>query len=149
MQGNLASKMGVNAYHRIQKETLSGPETEARVLTKAALKLQRCQENWDSDTRRTELEEAFEYNQQIWSIFQAELTKPDHPMDKELRQNILNLSIFIEKRTYEIMAYPDPGKLTAIININNSLAAGLRRSPATQSDHHRASKDLAAARPGT
>jgi flagellar biosynthesis regulator FlaF len=27
-----------------------------------------------------------------WSLFQAELTKPDHPMDKELRQNLLNLS---------------------------------------------------------
>ena len=123
--------MGINAYQRVQKETMSGREIEARVLTQAALKLKKCQENWDSETRRTELEEAFEYNSQVWSIFQTELTKPDHPMDKELRQNILNLSVFIEKKIYETRAYPAPEKLTAIININNSLAAGLRTSAAT------------------
>ena len=131
MQGNPAYKMGINSYQSIQKETMSGRETEARVLSQAALKLKKCQENWDSETRRTELEEAFEYNHQIWSIFQGELTKPDHPMNKELRQNILNLSVFIEGRIYETRAYPAPEKLTAIININNSLAAGLRASPAT------------------
>ena len=131
MQGNPAYKMGINAYQGVQKNTMSGRETEARVLSQAALKLKKCQENWDSKTRRTKLEEAFEYNHQIWSIFQSELTKPDHPMDKELRQNILNLSVFIEGRIYETRAYPDPEKLTAIININNGLAAGLRTSPAT------------------
>ena len=123
--------MGINAYQHVQKETMSGRETEARVLAQAALKLKKCQENWDSETRRTDLEEAFEYNSQVWSIFQTELTKPDHPMDKELRQNILNLSVFIEKKIYETRAYPAPEKLTAIININNSLAAGLRTSAAT------------------
>jgi flagellar biosynthesis activator protein FlaF len=131
MQRNPAYKMGINGYQSVQKETMSGRETEARVLSKAALKLKECQENWASETRRTELEEAFEYNHQIWSLFQAELTKPDHPMDKELRQNILNLSVFIEGRIYDTRAYPDPEKLTAIIHINNGLAAGLRASAAT------------------
>jgi flagellar biosynthesis activator protein FlaF len=131
MQGNPAYRMGINSYQSVQKKTMSGRETEARVLSKAALKLQRCQENWDSETRRTEMEEAFEYNHQIWSIFQSELTKPDHPMDRELRQSILNLSVFIEGRIYDTRAYPEPEKLTAIININNGLAAGLRTSAAT------------------
>jgi len=45
---------------------------------------------------------------------------------KELRQNLLNLSIFIEGRIYDTRAYPDPDKLTAIINITNGIAAGLR-----------------------
>ena len=131
MQGNPAYRMGINSYQSVQKKTMSGRETEARVLTKAALKLKECQENWDLETRRTELEEAFEYNHQIWSIFQAELTKPHHPMDKELRQNILNLSVFVEGRIYETRAYPEPEKLTAIININNGLATGLRTSAET------------------
>ena len=131
MQGNRAYKMGINSYQNIQKESMPGRETEARVLTTAALKLKKCQENWGSKTHRIELEEAFEYNHQIWSVFQAELTKPDHPMGKELRQNILSLSVFIEGRIYDTRAYPDPEKLTAIININNGLAAGLRTSAAT------------------
>jgi flagellar protein FlaF len=137
------------AYENSAVAAMPARENEARVLTKAARMLQECQENWNSKNRLTELEEAFAYNQKIWSIFQSELTKPDHPMDKELRQNLLNLSIFIEKRVYETRAYPDPEKLSAIININNGLATGLRRAPETQSDHQRASKDPAEARPGT
>ena len=128
MQGNQAYKMGISSYQSVQRDTMSGRETEARVLNKAALKLRTCQENWDSETRQAELEKAFEYNHQIWSIFQDELTKPDHPMAKELRQNLLNLSVFIEGRIFETRAYPDPEKLTAIININNGLATGLRTS---------------------
>ena len=131
MRGNPAYKMGINSYQGIQQETMTGRETEARVLSKASLKLKECQENWDSETRGTDLEEAFEYNHKIWSVFQSELTKPDHPMEKELRQNILNLSVFIEGRIYDTRAYPEPEKLTAIININNGLAAGLRTSAAT------------------
>jgi len=119
------------AYENSATATIPGRETEARVLTKAALKLKKCQENWDSETRRTELEEAFEYNQRIWSIFQVELTRPDHPMDRALRQSLLSLSLFIDKRIYDTKAYPDPAKLTAIININNGLASGLRTSPPT------------------
>ena len=32
MQGNVAYKMGINTYQSVQKETMSGRETEARVL---------------------------------------------------------------------------------------------------------------------
>ncbi len=127
----------INAYAEVSNTTMSGREIEAKVLTKAALKLKKCQENWNSENHRTELEEALNFNQKIWSIFQGELTKPDHLMDKELRQNLLNLSIFVDKRTLNIRAFPDPEKLTAIININKGLAASLRKSPATleNNDH--------------
>ena len=50
-------------------------------------------------------------------------------MEKNLRQDLLNLSIFIDKKIYEMKAYPDPENLTIIININNCLAAGLRTKP--------------------
>jgi flagellar protein FlaF len=43
-----------------------------------------------------------------------------------LKQDLLSLSVFIDKRIFEVMAYPNPEKLTAIININLNIAAGLR-----------------------
>jgi len=43
-----------------------------------------------------------------------------------VRQDILNLSLFVDKRIFEIMAFPAPEKLTALIKINRNLAAGLR-----------------------
>jgi flagellar protein FlaF len=108
---------------------MSGREIEASVLTEAALKLKDCQDHWDAEDRNVKLNEAFRFNQLIWSIFQGELVRPDHPLPKPLRRNILSLSAFIDTRIFETMAYPSPEKLTAIININLNIAAGLRGSP--------------------
>jgi flagellar protein FlaF len=119
----------LKTYETVSKSTLSGRQVEAAVLTKAALKLKHCQENWEAEDRNAKLDEALKFNQLVWSIFQAELVRPDNPLPKKLRQDILSLSVFIDKRIFETMAYPAPEKLTAIININLNLAAGLNGSP--------------------
>lgn len=116
------------AYQEVERETLSGRETEARVLTRGAQKLQDCQNNWGREDRNAMLEEAIKYNQRIWSIFQAELSRDDNPLPKKLRLDLLRLSAFIDKRILEAIAFPRPEKLTAVININRNLAAGLRQS---------------------
>jgi flagellar biosynthesis activator protein FlaF len=114
------------AYKSVQTNTNSGRELEAAVLTKAAYQLKRCQERWDDPDCEQMLEEALRINQKIWSVFQSELVRPEHPLPKQLRQDILSLSAFIDKRVVELLASPTPEMLTAIININLSLAAGLR-----------------------
>ncbi len=118
-----------NIYQNVQKEGMSQRELEASVLTKAGLMLKSCQENWHAPDRFSRLEEAVKYNQKVWSFFQSELAMPDNPLPKKLREDILNLSLFIDKRLFDIMAYPDPQKLTIAININLNLAAGLRMKP--------------------
>jgi len=119
----------LEVYKATDKATMSGREIEASVLTEAALKLKDCQDHWDAEDRDVKLNEAFRFNQLIWSIFQGELVRPDHPLPKPLCRNILSLSAFIDKRIFETMAYPSPEKLTAIININLNIAAGLKGSP--------------------
>jgi flagellar protein FlaF len=116
----------LEAYRAALKTTMSGREIEASVLTKAALMLKNCQDSWDSYDSRTKLEEALKFNQLIWSIFQGELTKADNPLPKKLREDILSLAAFIDKRIFDVMAYPSPEKLTSIININLNIAAGLQ-----------------------
>jgi flagellar protein FlaF len=113
----------------VQKTTQSGRELEASVLTKAALVLQQVQNTWNAEDRDMRLDEAVRYNQKIWSIFQSELSKPDNPLPKKLREDILSLSLFMDKRIFEVLSFPAPEKLTALININLNLAAGLRGSP--------------------
>ena len=120
----------LRAYERVSKATLSGREIEAAILTKAALKLKECQDNWDAPDRDDRLEEALKYNQRIWSIIQAELDKDENPLPGQIKVNLLRLSTYIDQRSLEIMAYPDPEKLNIIININNNIAAGLRSRPA-------------------
>jgi flagellar protein FlaF len=119
----------LKAYESVGKATQSGREIEAAVLTKAAIKLKECRDNWDAPDRDHKLDEALKYNQRIWSIFQSELSRDDHEMPKKLRLDILRLAAFIDKRIFETMAFPTPEKLNIVIKINNNLAAGLRGSP--------------------
>ena len=119
----------LNAYKQVDKNTISGRETEARILTEAALKLKKCQESWNSPDNDTELDQALRYNQKIWSLFQGELEREDNPLPGKLKIDILRLAAFIDKRIFEVMAFPSPEKLNIIISINQNIAAGLRGSP--------------------
>jgi flagellar biosynthesis activator protein FlaF len=46
-------------------------------------------------------------------------------MVPELRRDLLRLSGFVDKRTFEIMAEPEPTKLQALIDIDRNIAMGL------------------------
>lgn len=109
---------------------MSGRETEARVLTQAALKLVDCQNNWDTEDNKKRLDDALKYNQRIWSIFQVEVSKADNPLPDQIKNNIIMLSRFIDKRIFDTMAFPEKEKLTILIKINQNIAAGLRGSTA-------------------
>ena len=117
----------LEAYQNVSKAGMNGPDTEASVLTKAALRLKDCQENWETPDSDTRLHSALRYNQKIWSIFQAELANEENPMPKALRLDLLRLSAFIDKRSFEILAFPDRDKIGILIEINNNIAAGLRQ----------------------
>lgn len=118
-----------NAYTTMQKETLSGRELEASVLTRAGLMLKQVQENWSAPDRDEKLLEAIKFNQKVWSFFQAELSDPENPLPKNLREDILNLSLFVDKRLFEVLAAPDKEKLNIVIDIDFNIAAGLRTKP--------------------
>ncbi len=119
----------LKAYDTINKATMGGRDVEAEVLTKAALKLKACQDNWADSGQAAGLEAVLKYNQRVWTILQAELEKPENPLPKALRLDLLHLSAFIDKRTLETLAYPAPEKLSILININQNIAAGLRTRP--------------------
>jgi flagellar protein FlaF len=119
----------MNAYQTNNKISLSGRELEAAVLAKAAISLKECQDSWESGDITPMLTDALKYNQKVWSFFQSEIANPENPLPTKLKEDLLNLSIFVDKRTFEVMAYPSPEKLTALISINLNVAAGLRSNP--------------------
>jgi flagellar protein FlaF len=124
-----ATKM--QAYRNAQKATIvSEREIDAYALTQSALKLRECQRNWDMpDKERIDrLFAALKINGKLWSIFQAEITRDDNPLPRQVRQDLLTLSLFVDKRTKEIMCFPEREKLTVLIDINLNLAAGLSAS---------------------
>jgi flagellar biosynthesis activator protein FlaF len=120
----------LETYRTMQKATLSGRALEAEILTKAAQKLKYCQDHWDVADRDEMLDEALKYNQKIWTLFQSELAKPENPLPKKLKEDLLSLSAFVDKRIFDTMSFPAPEKLNAIININLNISAGLRGTSA-------------------
>lgn len=119
-------KNPLNAYEKVRKETVSGREIEATVLEKGAIRLRRCQENWKPDQFDRDLDEALRFNQRVWDIFNADWQNPQSPLPREIRQDLLSLSVFVRKTSLDIMAQPETGKLDILIQINENLARGLR-----------------------
>lgn len=124
----MAIHSALDAYLSVEKATLSGRELEASVLEKAADMLAQARQG-DGGQGATQIENAVRHNLRIWTLFQAELLNPEHEMPTELRQNLLNLTAFIDKRSLELIADPQPEKLDILIAINRNIAAGLRGDP--------------------
>ncbi|RED52433.1 flagellar biosynthesis regulator FlaF [Aestuariispira insulae] len=68
-------------------------------------------------------------NWRIWTIIQSELVDPECQIPREIRENLINLSNFIDKRSADIIAAPAPEKLAVLININRQIGAGLMETP--------------------
>ena len=124
----------LETYQMVENATISGRETEARVLTKAALKLKYCRDNWEAANRRDKMDEALTYTQRVWNLLQGDLLDKNNPLPQKLKENVLSLSAFVDKRIFRIMADPAPEKLNIIIDIHLNLAAGLRESPYQEKD---------------
>jgi flagellar protein FlaF len=120
------------AYDAGAKATASSRELEAAALYKGARLLEACQQGWDAPDRARRLGEALRYNQKLWTLFQTELVRPDHQMPAGLRINLLRLSGFVDRRIFDVMAGPEPRKLSALIDINRNIAAGLSAEPAAR-----------------
>lgn len=116
------------AYGKIAREVAGPRELEANLLLEAAARLQAIQDNWRS--KPNGLPEALLYNRLLWLVFMDAVASDDNRLPVEVRQNILNLSVFVMGEIYSLMTKPKPDHLANLIRINRGLAKGLsaRRS---------------------
>lgn len=68
-------------------------------------------------------------NWRVWTIFQAELVDPECQTPRQIRENLLSLTNFVDRRSAELIAKPDAAKLSVLINVNRQIGAGLLGSP--------------------
>jgi flagellar protein FlaF len=113
------------AYESGTKSAPSGRELEAAALFKAARQLEQCRQEWNAPERDQHLEEALRYNQRLWTFFQSEWMAENCPIPAALRANLLRLSNYVDRRTFEIMSRPSPESLKVLIDINREIATGL------------------------
>lgn len=114
------------AYAQTQRQTLTAREAEAMALTKAAIKLEDAR-NKSGD--QAAFADALRHNNLLWTIFQADIADPRNELPSEIKANVMSLSIFVDKQTNTALREGNPKLLSALININRQLAAGLRGDP--------------------
>src|SRR5262245_41719645 len=103
-------------------ESSTPQEIEGMALITAARRIADAKQASDGPAA---LLQALRQNWQLWTIFQAELCAPDCPVPRAIRQNLLSLANFIDKKTIELLRSPDPGKVDVLVNINRQIASGL------------------------
>lgn len=111
-------------YQKTQQATVSPRQLEARLLLKAAHRMEDAAAAEKVD--RSQIREALAYNKKIWTLFVTAVTEEDSPLPNDIRENIANLGIFVFKQTRTAEAKADPSFLKSLVSINREIAGGLR-----------------------
>jgi flagellar biosynthesis activator protein FlaF len=100
--------------------------TEAWALSEASRRLVVAAKAEDGGKS---LRDALILNQRLWTIFQAAMTEPDCPLPREIRDNVLALSIMLDRQILQRLGDLDGSKLQPILDINRCVAEGLAQRP--------------------
>jgi flagellar biosynthesis activator protein FlaF len=112
------------AYGKVAKEVATPRELEATLLLKAAAKLQAVHDAWPS--KSPEFDEALLYNRKLWTVLLDTVNRDDNQLPKPVRNNLVQLGMFVMNETFAAMTKPTLNQLKAIIKVNRGIAAGLR-----------------------
>jgi flagellar biosynthesis activator protein FlaF len=112
------------AYANVAKEIVDPRELEARLLLKAAAKLQAVHDSWCD--KPPGLSDAVLYNRRLWIVFIDAVLREDNRLPAAVRQNILNVGVFVMAETFSLMTKPRPEHLANIIRINRGIASSLQ-----------------------
>ncbi len=125
-----------DAYRKTSRLALSPRAAEARAFTKAARFLYQAGQartgqggkNFNYDAYAA----ALRFNQNLWTLIQADLGRDKGRLPAKLRRDILNLSLFVDKQTIKALSDPKAEYLGALVEIDRTIARGLATvSPAT------------------
>jgi flagellar biosynthesis activator protein FlaF len=100
--------------------------TEAWALAEASRRLILAAK---ADDKGESLRTALILNQRLWSIFQGALSEPDCPLPKTIRDNVLALSVMMDRHLLQRLGDLDGSKIQPILDINRAIAEGLSAAP--------------------
>lgn len=112
------------AYQQTRRAVVSGRDLESMLLLKAAARLQAVRDGWQA--KQNDLSGALTYNRKLWTILIDLILKPTNPLPDEVKRNLANIAVFIFKQTVDIECAPDPDKIGPLVDLNRTIAEGLR-----------------------
>ena len=115
-----------NPYLQTQNTSTDPRQTEARALLETARRISEALNNDDDKA----LGEALNLNCKLWTFFQADISTPENPLPQDLKNNLLSLSLYVDKCTFTYLGSkkPNPDSINTLVNINKNIAAGLLES---------------------
>ncbi|MCW9033247.1 MAG: flagellar biosynthesis regulator FlaF [Alphaproteobacteria bacterium] len=119
---------GYAAYAQTHSSALKGASAEGEALGKASRLLEKARLNPQDNVA---LAHALQFNQKLWTIFQADLADERNPLPDDLKTDLLSLSLFMDQTIAELSQGPTTQIITeslqAMIDINRSLATAILR----------------------
>lgn len=115
-----------------QPKAMDPRSTEAWALAEASRRLILAARV--TDDKGEAMRAALVLNQRLWSIFQASLIDPSCELPKAIRDNVLALSVMVDRHLIARLGDLDGSKIQPIIDINRSIAEGLSMTPELSAD---------------
>ena len=109
-----------------QPRAMDPRSTEAWALAEASRRLVLAARN---DDKGKSLREALVLNQRLWTIFQSALTEENCPLPRDIRDNVLALSVLMDRNIMQRLGDLDGAKIQPILDINRAIADGLAQMP--------------------
>lgn len=122
---------GSQKYSETEMSSMGQVELESRAFIKAASTLNQIKEHWDTD--QGQLMDALDKNRRLWTVIASAMQEKDCPQPPEVRNNILNLALFVFRRTMDVISEPKPESLNILISINMNIAKGLADNQGAES----------------
>jgi|SRR5581483_8970746 len=120
-------KQGARQAGYVSQPAATDPRsTEAWALSEASRRLVVAAK---TDDKGKSLRDALILNQRLWTIFQAAMSEPECPLPREIRDNVLTLSMMMDKQILLRLGDLDGSKLQPILDINRCVAEGLAQKP--------------------
>ncbi len=115
---------GYNAYLKTQNATTTqnSRDTEYRLLGQVTAGLIEAENDAGNLKRRMDV---LVWNRQVWSVFRMDLTHPENGLPKGLRDQLVDLSNWIERETFRILQQPALS-LDGLIDVNKNIMDGLK-----------------------
>lgn len=115
-----------HGYKTVQREMNSDKAIELKVLISVTSALSRADK--EAIGGATKLAEALIDNAKLWNILFLDLVNPDNPLPMDMKNNLISLAEFTQAHTLKVLGGNADHQV--LIDINQSLIAGLRQSTA-------------------
>lgn len=112
----------VDAYRQAQQLGVGPEDALATAFHNAALSLSDARRHPD-DYRAYAT--ALERNRMLWTVIQADVADDGNGMPRDLKHDLLSLSLYVDKQTVQALCRPGPASLEPLIAIDRNLARGL------------------------